>query len=155
MIFWASVALCVTIKLAKEHKKGKRKLREREIHSKKSLNLPRNVGGIPRAFSKRAVNELKRSYSSGSSRSRSNSDSSDSSRSNSSSSSRELCFDDASGGIFTVGRVNTKSMDVANNNNNNTAKIEDDTTASIASDLSDDDEYDDVRWWLGANHLTI
>ena len=80
MIFWALVVLGASVKLAKEHKKGKRKLRERLIHSKKSMNLPRSFVGIPRAFSNRALAELKRTDGG----------------------SRELYFDENFDGIFTM-----------------------------------------------------
>ena len=95
MFFWALVALGASVKLVKEHKRGRRKLRERRIHSKKSMNLPRSFVGIPKAFSKRALNELKRVEGG----------------------SRELYFDEDSDGIFTMDsdsvpmRVRAQSVD--------------------------------------------
>jgi hypothetical protein len=54
MFFFAVVVLGTAIKLAKEHKKGQKKLKERLVHSRKSMNLPRNFAGIPRAFSEKS-----------------------------------------------------------------------------------------------------
>ena len=59
MIGWV-VAAGVAAKLAQLHRNGKRKMSKRSIHSRKSMDLPRSLAGIPRAFGRRAMNEVKR-----------------------------------------------------------------------------------------------
>ena len=94
------------------------------------MNLPRTFVGIPRAFSHRALSELKFQCSN-----------------DIDSSGRELYFDDASDGIFTVATATTDTSAVDSEAPSTGIRIPAqaevmvmDDEASMASDLSDDED---------------